>query len=70
MIEKIATIAPHPIVQVCWVVDDMEAAARHEKRGGWWRSAPFAHSRQRFASSHAGTGRPLLRKNSGFQSFE
>jgi glyoxalase/bleomycin resistance protein/dioxygenase superfamily protein len=28
MIEKIAKITPHPIVQVCWVVDDMEAAAR------------------------------------------
>jgi hypothetical protein len=28
MIEKIATVTPHPIVQMCWVVDDMEAAAR------------------------------------------
>jgi hypothetical protein len=26
--------------------------------------------RQGLTSSHAGTGRPLLRKNSGFQSFE
>lgn len=27
MSDSIAAITPHPIVQICWVVDDMEAAA-------------------------------------------
>jgi hypothetical protein len=33
MSQDMGTITPYPIVQMCWVVDDMDAAALHSVGG-------------------------------------